>query len=95
MGVGSVPAERDGTRGVDSSLTEGLDVQCSRFELLKDNEQGDQRKAFHYGTHYSSAAIVLYYMIRIQPFTEQHVRLQVRSGNTLELRHRLLRSAAL
>jgi hypothetical protein len=36
------------------------------------------RPPFHCGTHYSSAGIVLYYMIRIQPFAEQHVRLQVR-----------------
>jgi hypothetical protein len=49
-----------------------------RFDLLREGEAtGDGRKAFHYGTHYSSAAIVLYYLLRMQPFTEQHVRLQV------------------
>lgn len=48
-----------------------------RYALLKEAEQpGDPKKAFHYGTHYSSAAIVLYYLVRLQPFAEQHVRLQ-------------------
>jgi hypothetical protein len=48
-----------------------------RYALLKEGEQpGDPKKAFHYGTHFSSAAIVLYYLVRLQPFSEQHVRLQ-------------------
>lgn len=29
--------------------------------------------AFHYGTHYSSAAAVLYYLIRMEPFSSQFV----------------------
>lgn len=33
---------------------------------------------FHYGTHYSSAAIVLYYLIRLEPFTQNAIQLQVR-----------------
>ncbi len=31
---------------------------------------------FHYGTHYSSAAIVVYYLIRLEPFTRIHLQLQ-------------------
>ncbi|KAJ5079062.1 beige/beach-related [Anaeramoeba ignava] len=31
---------------------------------------------FHYGAHYSSAAIVLYYLVRLEPFTTQFVHLQ-------------------
>ena len=31
---------------------------------------------FHYGTHYSSAAVVLHYMLRLQPYAQQHVQLQ-------------------
>lgn len=30
-----------------------------------------------YGTHYSSAAAVLYYLVRQEPFTSMHIRLQV------------------
>lgn len=32
---------------------------------------------FHYGSHYSSAAIVLYYLIRLEPFTRLNRNLQV------------------
>ena len=31
---------------------------------------------FHYGTHYSSAAIVMNYLVRLQPFADAHVSLQ-------------------
>ncbi|KAB5586981.1 hypothetical protein PHYPO_G00007710 [Pangasianodon hypophthalmus] len=31
---------------------------------------------FHYGTHYSNAAGVMHYMIRMEPFTRLHIQLQ-------------------
>jgi hypothetical protein len=31
---------------------------------------------FHYGTHYSNAASVMHYLIRLEPFTSLHVQLQ-------------------
>ncbi len=31
---------------------------------------------FHYGTHYSSAATVIYYLIRLEPFTRFALQLQ-------------------
>lgn len=31
---------------------------------------------FHYGTHYSSAATVVYYLLRLEPFTKIHLQLQ-------------------
>jgi len=36
----------------------------------------DDIKPFFYGTHYSSAASVLFYMIRMEPFTTLHIALQ-------------------
>jgi len=36
----------------------------------------DDIKPFFYGTHYSSAANVLFYMIRMEPFTTLHIALQ-------------------
>ncbi|KAJ2625433.1 hypothetical protein GGI25_000528 [Coemansia spiralis] len=33
-------------------------------------------KKFHYGTHYSSAASVAYYLLRLEPFTSVHISLQ-------------------
>ena len=31
---------------------------------------------FHYGSHYSNAATVLFYMLRMEPFTTLHIQLQ-------------------
>lgn len=31
---------------------------------------------FHYGTHYSNAAGVMHYLIRVEPFTTLHIQLQ-------------------
>ena len=31
---------------------------------------------FHYGSHYSSSAGVLHYMLRVEPFTTLHIKLQ-------------------
>ncbi|XP_078489274.1 neurobeachin-like protein 1 [Ciona intestinalis] len=33
-------------------------------------------KKFHYGSHYSNAATVLFYMLRMEPFTTLHIQLQ-------------------
>jgi hypothetical protein len=33
-------------------------------------------KKFHYGTHYSSAATVAFYLLRLEPFTSIHISLQ-------------------
>ena len=31
---------------------------------------------FHYGSHYSSSAGVLFYLLRVEPFTTLHIKLQ-------------------
>ena len=33
-------------------------------------------KPFHYGSHYSSAGIVLHYLLRMEPFASEHIELQ-------------------
>lgn len=50
-----------------------------RFENwveASEEEDGKIIPKFHYGTHYSSAAIVLYFLIRLEPFTQHHLKLQ-------------------
>ena len=48
-----------------------------RFETLKELEGVEgQPPPFHYGSHYSSAAFVLFYLIRLEPFTTLAIRLQ-------------------
>ncbi|XP_020371025.1 neurobeachin-like protein 2 isoform X1 [Rhincodon typus] len=45
-----------------------------KYESFED-PTGDIDK-FHYGTHYSNAAGVMHYMIRVEPFTTLHIQLQ-------------------
>ena len=35
---------------------------------------------YHYGTHYSSAMIVVSYLVRMEPFAQYFLRLQVSVG---------------
>ena len=45
-----------------------------RYEEFED-PLGEIEK-FHYGMHYSNAAGVMHYLIRLEPFTSQHISLQ-------------------
>ena len=40
------------------------------FRMRYEDWEDDEIPAFHYGTHYSSAAIVLHYLIRLAPYTK-------------------------
>jgi hypothetical protein len=40
------------------------------------DEEENASPAFHYGTHYSTAAHVLHYLVRVEPFTSMHRNLQ-------------------
>lgn len=45
-----------------------------RYENFEDPTGTIDR--FHYGTHYSNAAGVIHYLIRVEPFTSLHIQLQ-------------------
>jgi hypothetical protein len=48
-----------------------------RYEALEQGyEMGDGPPPFHYGTHYSCAAYVLYYLMRLEPFSRLALSLQ-------------------
>jgi hypothetical protein len=57
-----------------------------RFDSLRDEFDPAEAAAgcggpgsvppFHYGSHYSSAGIVLYFLLRLEPFTTEAIRLQ-------------------
>jgi len=54
---------------------------CEQFQVLKDTfeEVGDPQAApppFHYGSHYSSMGVVLFFLLRVEPFTTQALALQ-------------------
>lgn len=46
---------------------------------------------FHYGSHYSSAATVLYYLIRMEPFTTLSIQFQ---GGKFDVADRMFHSIA-
>ena len=47
-------------------------------EASKDNKDGGEQQIppFHYGTHYSTSAFVLNYLLRLEPFTTMFLALQ-------------------
>mmetsp|Transcript_31498 Transcript_31498/g.76019 ORF Transcript_31498/g.76019 Transcript_31498/m.76019 type:complete len:3637 (+) Transcript_31498:249-11159(+) len=49
-----------------------------RYEALDTNYHNDEESPppFHYGTHYSTAAYVLYYLMRLEPFSRLALTLQ-------------------
>ena len=48
-----------------------------RYEALEQSyEMGEGPPPFHYGTHYSCAAYVLYYLMRLEPFSRLALSLQ-------------------
>ena len=61
-------------------------VNCSiRYEAWGSDGDGTDDPAtdqkippFHYGTHYSTSAFVLNYMLRLEPFTTMFLAMQVK-----------------
>ncbi|KAJ3287848.1 Neurobeachin-like protein 2 [Rhizoclosmatium sp. JEL0117] len=51
-----------------------LEQYLQRYESFED--PSGQIKKFMYGTHYSTSAAVLFYMLRMEPFTSLHIALQ-------------------
>ncbi|XP_006065277.3 neurobeachin-like protein 2 isoform X3 [Bubalus bubalis] len=56
-------------------------VNPKHAQLVKEKYESFEDPAgtidkFHYGTHYSNAAGVMHYLIRVEPFTSLHVQLQ-------------------
>lgn len=73
-----------------------LEQILQRFNALfeaggVDAAEGDGIPAFHYGSHYSNAAVVLYYLFRLEPFASLHVELQ---GGRFDYSDRLFGSVA-
>jgi hypothetical protein len=60
---------------------------AQRYDSYEDAGMGS--KPFHYGSHYSSAGIVLHYLLRIEPFTSEHIGLQ---GGRFDVADRLFNS---
>lgn len=65
---------RDLSKPIGALDEDKLRNYLSRFENLEQGGEGS--KPFMYGTHYSSAAVVVFYLIRIEPFATIHRSLQ-------------------
>jgi hypothetical protein len=57
-----------------SIISKNILFHFDRYESF-DDPTGLMKK-FHYGTHYSNAASVMHYLIRMEPFTTLHIQLQ-------------------
>ena len=71
----------------DLSLPAGA-LNPAKREMLKERYK---EAKFHHGTHYSNSSSVLYWMIRVEPFTTMHLELQ---GGTFDHPDRLFFSIA-
>jgi hypothetical protein len=65
---------RDLTKPIGALNEARLAQYLERFEAFEDPT--GQVKKFLYGTHYSSSASVLFYLLRLEPFTSLHIALQ-------------------
>lgn len=71
LDLSSQATYRDLTKPMGALGDERREKLLERYEMLD-----DEVPKFHYGSHYSSAAIVLHYLIRLEPMTQQFLTLQ-------------------
>lgn len=76
----------------DHDFPSSLYCTTPRWEIFKeryDTFDDPNIPRFHYGSHYSSAGIALYYLVRLEPFTSLAIGLQ---GGRFDLPDRLFDS---
>lgn len=78
---------RDLTKPIGALEPGRLDKFIERYENFID----DSIPRFHYGSHYSSAGAVLFYLLRLEPYTTQFICLQ---GGKFDYPDRLFSSVA-
>ncbi|KAL1958650.1 hypothetical protein VTO42DRAFT_3993 [Malbranchea cinnamomea] len=79
---------RDLSKPMGCQTPERVESAKERYQSIADMEGG---RGFHYGTHYSSAMIVCWYLIRLQPFIKAYFSIQ---GDTFDHADRLFYSVA-
>ena len=63
---------RDLGKPVGALNSKNIEYYLDRYENLCD----PQIPKFHYGSHYSSAGVIMYYLVRLEPFTSLAIELQ-------------------
>ena len=66
---------RDLSRPMGAQTANRLEQFKKRYRDWDD--AGTDSPPYHYGTHYSSAMIVSSYLVRVEPFTQHFLHLQV------------------
>ena len=66
---------RDLTKPMGAQTSERLEQFSKRF--LEWDDPSGETPPYYYGTHYSSAMIICSYLVRLEPFTQQFLKLQV------------------
>jgi hypothetical protein len=72
LDLGDAKNFRDLSKPIGAVDPSKLEAVLERFDAFND----PKIPKFHYGTHYSTSALVLYYLIRLMPFTALNVTLQ-------------------
>ena len=85
--------ERDTYRDFSKPIGAQLPTQAARFQQRFDEyeDAGMGAKPFHYGSHYSSSGIVLFYLIRLEPFASEAIQMQ---GGRFDVADRLFDNMA-
>jgi hypothetical protein len=65
---------RDLSKPIGVQNPKHVDDVRTKYESFEDPEGVISK--FHYGTHYSNSAMVLHYLVRVEPFTSLHIELQ-------------------
>lgn len=82
--IGRCFAFRDFSKPIGSLTSERLKLAILKYESCEQEKTGFP--PFHYGSHYSSGVPVLYFLLRVLPFSEYSVKLQ---GGKFDLSDRL------
>jgi hypothetical protein len=59
-----------------SAAQGGSDDSFNTPNAAGEEDDGVNKRAYHYGTHYSCSAVVIHYLVRLQPFSSHSIALQ-------------------
>ena len=54
----------------------GKDFAKENYKSSLEEQKNKKDKAYHFTIHYSTSAFILYYLLKISPYTEGHIKLQ-------------------
>jgi len=74
LDLGNSDTFRDLSKPIGAQNSKHVEEIKQKYDNFED-PSGAVAK-FHYGTHYSNSAMVLHYLVRVEPFTSLHIQLQ-------------------